>query len=152
MRALTSVTTTYWPDGVTKKTETVVDEDGNEHGTQMQWYEDGSVKMLREMRHGAYHGVNRWYSHVCCVIEKTYVDNMEQGEEIRRWWDTGAIRRRVVWNQGRQVGTAYMWWKNGQMALEDEGGYGITRRWLRNGVETDRREWIDELIREESNH
>ena len=75
-----------------------------EEGTEVGFWEDGSIRFVYGYSHGVMDGVARdWDREGHLYRETHYVDGREDGQQ-RMWWPDGALRANYVVRDGRRYG------------------------------------------------
>jgi antitoxin component YwqK of YwqJK toxin-antitoxin module len=64
--------------------------------------------------------------------EQTVVNELKDGW-TRHWYENGQKESEGLFVNGRPVGVAKAWHKNGQQAFEMDLGEGVQTRWDENG-------------------
>ena len=118
--------------------ESISYQDGLRHGSSIEWYENGQIKMEMKFKDGLESGeTNLWYENGQLWAETSWENGKINGT-FMSWRENGQPDTEEHYKNDSLQGTKKTWHENGQLATESkfENGEldGIFNRWYENGV------------------
>jgi antitoxin component YwqK of YwqJK toxin-antitoxin module len=121
--------------------------DGERHGLETWWHNNGAKWVDRTGRDGKRHGLETdWGEDGTKTLERTWRDGKQHGLET--WWhDNGTKSNETMWRDGKLHGLVTWWYENGakhaELTWRDGKLHGLETLWHDNGTKGSERMWQD---------
>jgi antitoxin component YwqK of YwqJK toxin-antitoxin module len=112
--------------------------DGKLHGVTKRWCKDGTLYIEHNYKDGKSHGVTkRWYGDGTLFIEYNYKDGKLHGV-YKSWYEDGTPQFERNYKDDKKHGVSKMWREDGTPKYErnykDDKKHGVCKEWYANGV------------------
>ncbi len=106
----------FFRDQITLYQETLY-RDGQKHGLQRKWYENGNLRYKIPYKNGVIHGICKHYNAKGKLIDES---TMEQGTGVMRFWREGGeqLESQCAYRANRKNGMCREWFPNGRICSE----------------------------------